>query len=38
VNMGAWDGKVTQIGCSFLSGTSAPPVPVVPNAPTLSVS
>lgn len=34
-NMGAWDGTVTQIGCSFLSGTSAP---AVPNAPTLSVS
>jgi hypothetical protein len=32
VNMGAWDGTVTQIGCNFLSGS------LVPNAPTLTVS
>jgi hypothetical protein len=37
VNMGAWDGTVTQIGCSFLSATGSS-APVVPNAPTLSVS
>jgi hypothetical protein len=37
-NMGAWDGTVTQIGCSFALGGSAGPAPAVPTAPTLTVS
>jgi hypothetical protein len=32
-NMGAWDGTVSQIGCSFLSGATA-----TPSAPSLVVS
>jgi hypothetical protein len=35
INMGAWDGSVTQIGCSFLSGATASPTPA---SPTLVVS
>jgi hypothetical protein len=38
VNMGAWDGTVTQIGCNFTSGSAGSGNNVVPAAPTLSVS
>jgi hypothetical protein len=37
VNMGAWDGAVTQIGCSFAPGASSAGTPV-PDAPQLSVT
>jgi len=37
VNIGAWDGTVTQVGCSFASGGTATATPV-PNAPVLTVS
>lgn len=37
INMGAWDGTVTQIGCNFLSG-SVGTAPAVPRAPTLTIS
>lgn len=36
-NIGAWDGTVTQIGCSFAAGSTGTASPV-PSAPTLSVS
>ena len=38
VNMGAWDGTTTQIGCSFAPGGSGSPAPAVPDAPSLTVS
>lgn len=34
-NIGAWDGTVRQIGCSFAGGTTGTPVP---SAPVLTVS
>ena len=37
VNIGAWDGSVTQIGCSFALGATSTPTPI-PSAPVLSVS
>jgi hypothetical protein len=37
VNMGAWDGTTTQIGCSFVSGSAGSGNPV-PAAPKLTVS
>jgi hypothetical protein len=36
-SMGAWDGTVTRIGCSFAPGVTTT-VPTVPNAPVLTVS
>jgi hypothetical protein len=37
VNIGAWDGTVTQIGCSFALGSTTSGSPPVPVAPVLSV-
>ena len=37
VNMGAWDGSTTQIGCSFAPGGAGSANPV-PDAPSLTVS
>jgi hypothetical protein len=37
VNIGAWDGTVTQIGCSFAPGSASAGNPV-PAAPALTVS
>jgi hypothetical protein len=36
VNMGAWDGTTTRIGCNFALGSGS--ATAVPNAPKLSVS
>jgi hypothetical protein len=36
LNLGAWDGTVTQIGCSWFSGAGTPPA--IPNAPVLKIS
>jgi hypothetical protein len=38
VNIGAWDGTTTQIGCSFGPGSSGSTAPAVPVAPSLTVS
>jgi hypothetical protein len=38
VNMGAWDGTTTQIGCSFAPGGAAGSGNPVPAAPRLTVS
>jgi hypothetical protein len=38
VNMGAWDGTVTQIGCNFAPNSVSGGQSVDPNAPVLTVS
>lgn len=37
-NVGAWDGTVTQIGCTFAPGSAGGAGNVIPDAPTLTVS